>query len=151
MHCVMKIYFSGSISSGRQDVELYNRIVDALRAAGHEVLAGNVTNREIRGSGESGSVRDIFDRDMRWIAEAAGSGGALVAEVSVPSHGVGYEIGAARYLHRMPVICLYRPGHSGRCSAMLAGDPGIRLIEYTDASETAMVSSLLEALGGPRE
>src|ERR1051326_7097365 len=61
------------------------------------------------------------------------SGGG--AEVSVPSTGVGYEIAAARYRFGRPVICLYRAGHTKRCSAMVAGDAGVELIEYDDAAE----------------
>src|SRR6266576_3579309 len=68
----------------------------------------------------------------------------LVAEVSVPSTGVGYEIAAARHRFDRPVICLYRAGHTKRCSAMVAGDAGIELIEYDDAAE--MLDRLRAAL-----
>lgn len=142
----MKIYFSGSISSGRQDIDLYVRIVDRLRAAGHEVLAGNVTNRSVGTGGEGLPAAEILARDLAWIAEAAADRGALVAEVSVPSTGVGYEIAVARHVHRIPVICLYRPGHSSRCTAMVAGDPEVLLIEYTAEAENAMLERLENAL-----
>lgn len=142
----MKIYFSGSISSGRQDIDLYVRIVDRLRAASHEVLAGNVTNRDVGAAGEGLPPGEILRRDLAWIAEAAADGGALVAEVSVPSTGVGYEIAVARHVHRIPVICLYRPGYSSRCTAMVSGDPEIRLIEYTNAAEDEMLERLAKAL-----
>ena len=136
------IYFSGSISGGRRDVPLYRRIVEAMQADGHRVLAGNVIADHIGDDGEPMDASTIFARDLGWIDEAD----ILVAEVSMPSTGVGYEIAAARYRNRMPVIALYRPAHTRRCTAMVAGDEGIRLIEYGDDSIEAMLEKLSSAL-----
>jgi 2'-deoxynucleoside 5'-phosphate N-hydrolase len=136
----MTIYFSGSITGGRADVALYRRIVEVLEADGHEVLAGSVAVEHISDSGDPLDACFIFDRDMRWIEQAE----VLVAEVSTPSTGVGYEIAAARYLHDIAVICLYRAAYTKRCSAMVAGDRGVTLIEYDD--EPAMLARLRESL-----
>jgi hypothetical protein len=140
------IYFSGSISGGREDVGTYRMFVSALERAGHRVLAGMVTSAQVGAEGESLSAREIFDRDVAWIEEVARAGGVLVAEVSRPSTGVGYEIGLARYRYGMPVICLYRPAFTRRCSGMVAGDRGIRLIEYTDETVASAVDKLLDAV-----
>ena len=140
------IYFSGSISGGREDVEIYNSIVDALRQLGHDVNAGQVTNREILASGEPGGAREIFDRDIAWLDAVADRSGVLVAEVSRPSTGVGYEIGYARYERGMPVICLWRPAHGTRCSAMVAGDPDIDVIQYDERDLAGLVSRLHEKI-----
>ena len=53
----------------------------------------------------------------------------------MPSTGVGYEIAAARYKYGIPVICLYRPAHTARCTAMVSGDRGIELLEYSEPSD----------------
>jgi hypothetical protein len=140
------IYFSGSISGGRADLPLYRRIVDALEAEGHRVLAGSVAADHIGADGDPLSADAIFNRDIAWIEEAARANGVLIAEVSLPSTGVGYEIAAARYRFSMPVICLYRPAHTRRCTAMVAGDAGIRVIEYTDDSIDAMLERLSRTL-----
>lgn len=140
------IYFSGSISGGREDVQTYRNIVSALEADGHRVLAGSVTASHITADGDPLSDGDIFARDVAWIEEAARSGGVLVAEVSRPSIGVGYEIAMARYRFGMPVICLYRPAFTRRCSGMVAGDKGVRVIEYTDASADRMLEKLRSEL-----
>ena len=140
------IYFSGSISGGREDVSMYQQIVSALEGAGHRVLAGMVTNGAVGAGGESLASAEIFARDMGWLEETARERGVLVAEVSKPSLGVGYEIAAARYRFDMPVICLYRPAFTRRCSGMIAGDPGVRLIEYTDESAARMIEELLASL-----
>ena len=136
----LTIYFGGAISGGRADVGHYRRIVDALLADGHRVLAGAVASEEVTAHGEPLDPAAIFTRDLGWIEEAD----VLVAEVSVPSTGVGYEIAAARHRFDRPVICLYRGGHTKRCSAMVAGDAGVELIEYGDASE--MLERLRSAL-----
>jgi nucleoside 2-deoxyribosyltransferase len=136
----MTIYFSGSISGGRADVGLYRRIVDALEADGHHVLAGSVAAEHITDGGDPLDPRFIFERDMNWIEQAD----VLVAEVSTPSTGVGYEIAAARYRFAIPVICLYRSAYTKRCSAMVSGDRGVMLIEYEDEAE--MLPRLRESL-----
>lgn len=141
------IYFSGSISGGREDVQTYRDIVSALEADGHRVLAGSVTASHITADGDPLGDRDIFDRDVAWIEEAAKAGGVLIAEVSRPSIGVGYEIAMARFRFDMRVICLYRPAFTRRCSGMVAGDKGIRVIEYTDATAGEMLDKLRRELG----
>jgi hypothetical protein len=142
----MTIYFSGSITGGREDVALYRQIVDRLTAAGHRVLAGGVANESIGGSGEALSLRAIFDRDLAWIDEATAEGGCLVAEVSRPSTGVGYEIAYAIHRHGLRVVALYRPAFSSRCTAMVAGDPAIELLEYADGELEQVIERLLETL-----
>jgi 2'-deoxynucleoside 5'-phosphate N-hydrolase len=138
------IYFSGAISGGRVDVALYRRIIAALAADGHRVLAGAVASEEIGDAGEALSREEIYTRDLAWLAESD----LLVAEVSLPSLGVGYEIAAARFRFAIPVIALWRPAHARRCSAMISGDPNVELIEY-EAVET-MLPRLQESIRHPR-
>ena len=142
----MVIYFSGSISGGRDDVLFYRRIVAALEGAGHRVLAGAVASERVSAAGEGEDRAAIFSRDVAWLDEAAASGGALVAEVSMPSLGVGYEIAYARHRSPMRVICLWRPAYAVRCSAMIAGDPGVELLEYRDETTERMIEELLARL-----
>ena len=136
----MTIYFSGSITGGRADVALYRRIVEALESDGHRVLAGSVAAEHVTDGGDPLDPCFIFDRDLSWVEQAD----VLVAEVSTPSLGVGYEIAAARYRYEIPVICLYRPAYTKRCSAMISGDPGVQLVEYEDPE--AMLPGLLESI-----
>jgi hypothetical protein len=127
----MKIYFAGAISGGRVDVALYRQIIAALEAEGHHVLAGAVAAEHVTASGEAIDSLAVFDRDLAWIADCD----MLVAEVSMPSTGVGYEIATARYRYGIPVLCLYRPAHTTRCTAMVSGDRGIELIEYAELGD----------------
>ena len=122
----MKIYFAGAISGGRADVAHYREIVRALESDGYEVLAGAVAAEHVGAGGEALTSCDIFDRDVGWLDEAD----VLVAEVSMPSTGVGYEIATMRYRFGRPVVALYRPAYTSRCTAMVSGDRQIELIEY---------------------
>ena len=63
---------------------------------------------------------EVYERDTSWI-EACD---ALIAEVSTPSHGVGYEIGYALSKGK-PVLCCYRRGR--RVSKMISGNPDLNL------------------------
>jgi nucleoside 2-deoxyribosyltransferase len=58
----------------------------------------------------------VYARDTRWIQESE----ILIAEISAPSHGVGYEIGYALSLGK-PVLALYQEGR--KVSKMISGNP----------------------------
>jgi len=83
----MKIYFSGSIRGGRQDADLYKRLIDELKRHG-TVLTEHIGSHTID---HSKTDRHIHDEDMAWLRESD----IVIAEVSTPSLGVGYEIGRA--------------------------------------------------------
>jgi hypothetical protein len=58
----------------------------------------------------------------------------LVAEVTTPSLGVGYEIGKATEW-RKPVLCLFRSNQGRSLSAMIAGSDGVTLVEYKNVGD----------------
>jgi hypothetical protein len=125
----MKIYFAGSIRGGRQDAALYYQIVEQLRHHG-EVLTEHVGDTELGVLGQDIGDRKIHDRDLEWLRTSD----YLVAEVTNPSLGVGYEIGKAAEWGK-PVLCLYRPANGYSLSAMIAGCSAISVREYQDAAE----------------
>ena len=59
---------------------------------------------------------------------------AIVADVTVPSLGVGYEIGVAETLN-IPILCLYNPKNNGMLSAMLSGNENLYCKEYNNIYE----------------
>jgi hypothetical protein len=125
----MKIYFAGAIRGGREDVALYFEIIGLLAQYG-QVLTEHVGNPELTGAGEVDDDRRIHDRDLAWLREAE----YLVAEVTTPSLGVGYEIGKATEWGK-PTLCLYRPRAGRALSAMIAGCPGVTVREYGGGEE----------------
>ena len=125
----MKIYFAGAIRGGRDDLALYSEIIGLLAQYGR-VLTEHVGSPELTGAGEVDDDREIHDRDLAWLKEAE----YLVAEVTTPSLGVGYEIGKASEWGT-PTLCLYRPLPGRALSAMIAGCPGVTVREYRGAEE----------------
>lgn len=98
----MKIYFAGSIRGGRNDKELYLKIIKLLRGYG-EVLTEHIGDKNVSVLGEDGLTDEhIYNRDMAWLNESD----AVVAEVTTPSLGVGYEIGKVE--GKKPVLYLFR-------------------------------------------
>lgn len=123
----LKIYFGGSIKGGRSKVEDYKKIVDYLKTIG-TVLDEHVADPNLQSSGESITPTEIYNRDVSWINECD----ILIAEVTVPSLGVGYEIGYAESLNKR-IICLYQNDES--ISAMIKGNNSITHISYDDVDE----------------
>jgi 2'-deoxynucleoside 5'-phosphate N-hydrolase len=124
----MNIYFAGAIRGGRDDQALYFEIVSMLKLYGH-VHTEHVGDPHLSASGEAGDDdRRIHDRDLAWLK----SSDYLVAEVTTPSLGVGYEIGKATECGT-PVLCLFRPGGGRALSAMVAGSPAVSVREYDGA------------------
>ncbi len=125
----MKIYFAGAIRAGRDDVAIYEAMITDLRFFG-EVLTEHVGNAALSSQGDDGPTdRHIHDRDMAWLKSCD----LVVAEVTMPSLGVGYELGWATALKK-PVLCLQRKGSGRSLSAMISGSPGIQTASYTSLS-----------------
>jgi nucleoside 2-deoxyribosyltransferase len=129
----MKIYFAGAIRGGRGDAALYHEIVRQLQKHG-EVLTEHVADTELGVLGQDIGDRNIHDRDLEWLRDSD----YLVAEVTTPSLGVGYEIGKATEWGK-PVLCLYRPKDGRSLSAMVSGCHGATLREYQQAAELAEI------------
>lgn len=122
----MTIYFAGSIRGGREDAGIYAEIIKVLSRYG-TVLTEHVGDANLTSSGEQLNENDIFTRDLGWVIQSD----VMVAEVSTPSLGVGYEIGVASYAQHKPVLCLFRPDSGRSLSPMIAGNPNIANHNYT--------------------
>jgi len=121
----MKIYFSGSIRGGRQDADLYQELIEELKKYG-DVLTEHVGSSELK---DHLTDRQIHDRDIEWLEEAD----IVLAEVTTPSLGVGYEIGRAISLKK-PIYCLFRERSKESVSAMIKGSPELTCHSYRDLS-----------------
>jgi 2'-deoxynucleoside 5'-phosphate N-hydrolase len=111
-----KIFLSGSIRGGRQLLETYRFMFDTLEEAGAEVLSWHVADPELEKVEIKMTEEEIYARDMGLLVKSD----ALIAEVTVPSTGVGYEICRA-LVKGIPVLCLYSP--DAAVSAMVLGNP----------------------------
>jgi nucleoside 2-deoxyribosyltransferase len=127
---MMKVYFACSIIGGRQDEEIYQRLVQLLQELGVEVPTAHIAETGIEEIDAQVNAPDIYHRDVAWIEESD----LLVAEVSTPSHGVGYEIGYALGQGK-PVLCLHRD--DTLVSKMITGNPHplLQVAGYSSAEE----------------
>ena len=122
----MKIYFAGAIRGGREDAQLYEKLIAYLKEKG-QVLTEHIGNTDLSWGGETSSKdEEIYNRDIKWLQSAD----IVVAEVTTPSLGVGYELGIAEKLN-IPVLCLYRPDKGNRLSAMISGNAIFICRKYT--------------------
>lgn len=131
----MNIYFACSITGGRDYESIYRSITSALLSDGHEIPTAHLADANVKFLEGIVSPRDVFERDTEWIRACE----ALVAEVSTPSHGVGYEVAYALSLGK-PVLCLYQEGRP--VSKMLTGNSlaNITVKRYHDAEEAIAVT-----------
>ena len=126
----MKIYFAGSIRGGREDADRYYEIINHLKKYG-EVLTEHVGSDLLTHKGEN-TLNDnqIHDRDMNWLL----SSDIIIAEVTNPSLGVGYEIGRA-IEHKKKIICLFYTKSNNRLSAMISESKDVVLFNYNNLNQ----------------
>lgn len=116
----MKIYFACSITGGREFESVYQELVAAMVQDGHQIPTAHLVESGV-GAVEAGiDPQEVYTRDVDWIRTSD----VLIAEVSVPSHGVGYEIGYALGIGK-PVLAVYQAGR--KVSKMISGNPDVNL------------------------
>lgn len=126
----MKIYFAGSIRGGRYDKDLYEEIIMLVSQYG-TVLTYHVGRKDITAQGETGyDDKYIYKRDMSWLAEAD----FVIAEVTTPSLGVGYEIAKAENMGKR-ILCIHRPMKERKLSVMINGNDYIEKEIYTSTKD----------------
>ena len=127
----MKIYFAALIRGGRKDQNKYNELIGFLSSK-VEVLTEHVGDSSLGQAGEKDlSDKEIYQRDLEWLESAD----AVIAEVTNPSLGVGYELGIAEKLGK-PVLCLYKDSSDDtKLSAMVSGNQKFRTFLYHDLDQ----------------
>lgn len=125
----MKIYFACSIRGGRDDAATYAELAKYIKSKATlltEIFADNKLTSD--GMNKPSSV--IWRTDIAWVKEAD----AVIAEVTNPSLGVGYEIAKAEEWSK-PVLALFHNDGSRKLSAMIDGSPNTRTVYYKTISE----------------
>ncbi len=116
----MKIYFARTIR-GQTNVN-----VDELQNSMKEF--GEVLSEKFDYSLNVSKDKQIFELDTQMLSLAD----VVVAEVSNPSLGVGYEIGRAEKLGK-PVLCLGKEGVM--ISAMVTANPYVTFKRYNSIQD----------------
>lgn len=135
------IYFCGSIRGGRDDAALYKRVIDQLKQYG-EVLTEQIGDPNLMEK-EKGSDKFIHDWCLAWLLKSD----ALVAEVTQPSLGVGYEIGRA-IENKKKILCLFRPDSGKFLSAMIRGaiDDNVVVKDYKEEDIPHILEEFFKSL-----
>jgi nucleoside 2-deoxyribosyltransferase len=130
----MNIYFACSITGGRQEQRVYQVIVDTMLRDGHVVPTAHLSGSDVMASEEIVDPLEVFTRDIEWIEGCQ----ALIAEVSTPSHGVGFEISYALSKNKS-VLCLHQ--QDKRVSKMLTGNnnPNIQIVSYQHPDQIPLI------------
>jgi nucleoside 2-deoxyribosyltransferase len=126
----MEIYFAGSIRGAKADKPRFKRFIDHLSRHG-KVLTEHSFDFDYSQEIKLDDCK-IFKLDTGWLKDAD----VLVAEVSSPSLGVGYEIGRVEAMGK-PILCVYRRQEGRRLSAMIGGNRKLKIVEY-DREEEAL-------------
>lgn len=125
----MKIYVSGSIYGGTQKIDIYKIMIDELEKYG-EVLDKQIADINTIENEKYQKDEEIFEDLERKIMMAD----IIFAEVTIPSLGVGYELGYADKLGKK-IIAIYDEMYTRKVSTMIRGNKRIKLIPYTDIND----------------
>ena len=125
----MKIYFACSIRGGRDDAAVYAKLAAHIKTKSN-LLTEQFTDTTLTSQGMNKPNEVIWSTDINWIKESD----AIIAEVTNPSLGVGYEIAKAEEWGK-PVLALYRKKDTGSLSAMIDGSPQTSTIYYSTLPE----------------
>lgn len=124
----MKVYFACAIKGGG-DTSNYLGIVEALKANGADVISEIFVKDVLMYGGSPLPADQIYERDIQMIKDAD----FVVAEVSNPSLGVGYELAFAEKLGR-PILCLFNKDSEKSLSAMVTGNTYNHIAYYNGNS-----------------
>lgn len=138
-----KVYFACSVRGGRDDKDVYAELVTFLRQE-HKVLTEFNVDKDLTPLGTPGATSKTYERDMSMLRQAE----VMIAEVTTPSLGVGYEIAQAEHMN-LPILALYRSQPGRSLSAMIDGSPKTTVIEYQNIEQAkrainAFLRQLLE-------
>ena len=124
---LMKIYFAGAIRGGRDKVYDYAEIINCLEEYG-EVLTKHIGDVNLTNAGEAIKDEEIYARDIEWLKQCD----LVVADITIPSLGVGYELAYAESLKKK-IICCYEIDKN--ISGLIKGNSNFLKIPYTDLND----------------
>ena len=109
----MIIYCAGPIKGNTAYQDNYSEIVRIVESMGHTALSEKSSKFS---STILLSDKQIYTRDIKWIDGSK----IMIAEVSGPSLGVGFEVSYALFVKKIPVLAVYHD-QAGQISSMITG------------------------------
>lgn len=125
----MIIYCAGPIRGDVTYQKFFTKIIDYIESEGHTVLA------EFSGKFSSTiplTDKQTYKRDLKWIDGSK----LMIAEISGPSLGVGFEISYAIFQRKLPVLALCN-SEVQNISSMITGcdSPLLTIQKYRDEDD----------------
>ena len=109
----MIVYCAGAIKGDSSYRESYQEIINFVKQEGHTALSE--VNPDFHSTFPL-NIKQVFQRDIKWIEKST----LMIAEISGPSLGVGFEIAYALYMREIPVLAVY-DAEVENVSAMITG------------------------------
>lgn len=130
----MNIYFAWTMRWAHSPKSLYSHIGEHLKTHG-QVLAEHVAhayqNQELYNV--TFTNKDIFEADVEFMDKAD----VVVAEVSLSSHSVWWELCYAQHVRNVPILALYRTWAD--VSVSLQWNEYINLQEYNGEEQLKVI------------
>ena len=125
----MIIYCAGPIRGNTTYQENYSEIARIVESLGHTALSEKSTKFS---SSIPLNDKQVYTRDIKWIDGSK----IMIAEISGPSLGVGFEIAYAIFQRKLPVLAIYS-SEDQNISAMIAGcdSPLLTIEKYRNEEE----------------
>lgn len=125
----MIIYCAGPIKGNTAYQQNYVQIVQIVESLGHAALS------EMSSKFHSSiplNAKQIYSRDLKWLDGSK----LMIAEVSGPSLGVGFEIAYALFHKKIPVLAVYHE-QAEQISSMIHGcnDKKLTIKKYLDTND----------------
>ena len=137
----MNIYFAASVTGGRDDAELYQKFIAHLKQHG-TVLTDFIGDPSVTTKAGTGPIAETVEQLTGLLKKVD----VMIAEVTTPSLGVGYEIRDV-IASGKPILCLYRPQPDRRLSALIAGNKDIVVKQYRTSYEAELyIDAFLNSL-----
>lgn len=134
----MMIYVSGSIYGGTDKIDTYKILIEELEKYG-EVLDKQIADPNTIANEAYQDDEEIY----KDLEEKLISADIVFAEVTIPSLGVGYELGFADKIGKR-IIAIYDENYTKKVSTMIRGNKRIKLIPYKNINE--IIDNLEELL-----
>jgi hypothetical protein len=139
----MIIYCAGPIKGNTTYQENYSEIVRIVESMGHTALSEKSSKFS---STILLSDKQIYTRDIKWIDGSK----IVIAEVSGPSLGVGFEVSYALFVKKIPVLAVYHY-QAGQISSMITGctNPLLQIKKYSNVDDlTSIIKNFVASNGG---
>jgi len=126
----MKVFLTYKSKGNINTLEKIEKITEFLEKKRCIINNKDIRNKNANYLGDKMLDKEILNRNLELIKDAD----VLIAEITNPSLGVGYQINFAKNLNKK-VICLYENQVKQELSPIINGDEDLIIIKYSELKE----------------